>query len=97
MSNKKKTVLVSNISPLSTESQIITVLSVYGIVHRIEIIKDRSTGGPIGFVKATFMDESSALNAVKNGNDRRVIISESMKIEFDPTGIKKSHFCILLV
>lgn len=77
---------MSNILPLSTESQIITVLSVYGTVHRIEIIKDRATGGPLGYVKATFMEESSAESAVKNGNGRRVIISDSMKIEFDFTG-----------
>lgn len=81
-------VLISNIAPLSTESQIITVLSVYGKVIRVEIIKDKQTGGPIGYAKVTFDSEESAINAVKSGNGRRVVISESIKVEFDLTGEK---------
>lgn len=79
--------LVSNISPLSTESQIITVLSVYGTVLRIEILKDPFTGGPLGLANVTFLDEASALRAIKNGNGRRVIISDAIQIEFDSKGI----------
>lgn len=79
-------VLVSNISPLSTESQIITVLSVYGKVNRVEIIKDPTTGGPLGFAKVFFDHQESAKLAVKNGNGRRVAIADSIKIEFDLTG-----------
>lgn len=79
--------LISNIAPLSTESQIITVLSVYGKVIRVEIIKDKQTGGPIGYAKVTFDSQESAINAVKSGNGRRVVISESLKVEFDLTGI----------
>ncbi|KAI8976771.1 hypothetical protein BDB01DRAFT_802507 [Pilobolus umbonatus] len=84
----KTTVLISNISPLSTESQIITVLSVYGKVNKVDIIKCPTTGGPLGIAKVSFYDEESALLAVKNGNGRKAIISEFIKIDFDPNGEK---------
>lgn len=81
--------LVSNISSLSTESQIITALSVYGKVSRVDIIKDPATGGPIGLAKVIFHDLPSAELAIKNGNGRRLMISDSIRIEFDWTGKKQ--------
>lgn len=85
---------ISNISPLSTESQIITVLSVYGTVLHIEILKDPTTGGPLGLAKAIFQDEASARRAVKNGNGRRVMISDAIQIGFDSIGTFKLIICI---
>lgn len=82
----QSTVLISNISPLSSESQIITVLSVYGKVNHIEIIRDPATGGPLGSAKVQFDDLSSAHRAINHGNGRRVMISDSITIELDSIG-----------
>lgn len=79
-------VLVSNISPLSTESQIITVLSIYGKVNRVEIIKDPTTGSPLGLARVFFEHVESAKAAVKNGNGRRVVIADAIKLDFDLSG-----------
>lgn len=67
-------------------------------MNRVEIVKDPTTGGPLGYAKVTFDNEHSAQIAVKNGNGRRVVISESIKIGFDLTGKNSGFFlCNLLV
>ncbi|KAI8376247.1 uncharacterized protein BYT42DRAFT_573933 [Radiomyces spectabilis] len=88
------TVLLSQLSPLATESQIATYLSVYGQVERVEIEKHPATGGSLGIARATFINDdegnghTAACNAVEKGNGRKMGSSSSVKVEFDPTGDK---------
>jgi hypothetical protein len=40
----------------------------------------------LGLANVTFIDKASALRAVKDGNGRRVVISDAIQIEFDMKG-----------
>ncbi|KAI9484159.1 MAG: hypothetical protein EXX96DRAFT_561119 [Benjaminiella poitrasii] len=83
--NNKRVILVSNILPNITESQIVLVLSVYGTINRIEMIENADNGDPATCnARITFNDRTSAIRALSNGNGKRTIISHSMKLEWDP-------------
>ncbi|CAO3616233.1 unnamed protein product [Cunninghamella blakesleeana] len=85
------TLLVSNLSPLTTETQIATYLSVYGQVELVEIEKNPSTGGSLGIAIVGFGGDEShaaATLAIEKGHRRKMGQSNSVKIEFDPNGEK---------
>ncbi|KAI7883360.1 hypothetical protein K492DRAFT_144069 [Lichtheimia hyalospora FSU 10163] len=85
------TVIVSNLSPLTTESQVATYFSIYGQVVFVEIEKCATTGGSLGIAKVIFATEhgsSSARQAVDKGNGRKMGASGPVRVELDPSGEK---------
>ncbi|KAF7725527.1 histone methyltransferase set1 [Apophysomyces ossiformis] len=88
------TVLISHLSPLMTESQIMTYFSVYGQVENVEIEKCPTTGGSLGLAQVTFGADAlgdghaAACRAVEKGNGRKMGSAGFVKVEFDPTGEK---------
>ncbi|KAI9010859.1 hypothetical protein CLU79DRAFT_891196 [Phycomyces nitens] len=84
-----QTILVSNISPLTTEPQIMTFFSIYGQVDCVTIEKCPLTGGSLGIARVTFGADmagdghAAACRAVERGNGR-YIGSATIKVEFDP-------------
>ncbi|ORZ17009.1 hypothetical protein BCR42DRAFT_413747 [Absidia repens] len=84
------TVLLTNLSPMTTEAQITTYLSVYGQVERVEIEKHPATGGSLGIASVGFggNGQVAATKAVNPGNRRRMGSANNIKIEHDPTGDK---------
>ncbi|KAL0077591.1 hypothetical protein J3Q64DRAFT_1768359 [Phycomyces blakesleeanus] len=94
-----QTVLVSNLSPLTTESQIMTYFSVYGQVECVIIEKCPLTGGSLGLARVTFGADiasgdghMAACRAVEKGSGRHIGGSSAIKVEFDPGGKNhKSH------
>lgn len=81
--------IVSNLSPLTTESQVATYFSIYGQVVFVEIEKCATTGGSLGIAKVIFASEhgsSSARQAVDKGNGRKMGASGPVRVELDPTG-----------
>jgi hypothetical protein len=81
----KSTVLIYNILPLSSESQTVTVLLVYGKVNHIEIIIDPVTRVPLGSANVQFDNLPSAHCAINHDNGKIIMISDAIKIEFDST------------
>lgn len=87
-------VLVSRLSPLMTESQIMTFFSVYGQVSLVEIERCPTTGGSLGIAHVSFStnftDEghAAACLAVEKGNGRKMGTAECVKVCFDPDGEK---------
>ncbi|KAI9306990.1 hypothetical protein BJ944DRAFT_238252 [Cunninghamella echinulata] len=85
------TLLVSNLSPLTTETQIATYMSVYGQVELVEIEKNPSTGGSLGIAIVGYGGEdghAAANLAIEKGHRRKMGQSNNVKIEFDPNGEK---------
>ncbi|CAO3587513.1 unnamed protein product [Absidia cylindrospora] len=84
------TVLLTNLSPMTTKSQITTYLSVYGQVERVEIEQHPSTGGSLGIASVGFggNGQAAAMKAISTGNRRRMGPANNIKIEHDPTGDK---------
>ncbi|KAI7897613.1 uncharacterized protein BX663DRAFT_481490 [Cokeromyces recurvatus] len=86
------TILVSRLSPLMTDTQIMTYFSVYGQVQSVEIEKCPNTGGSLGIAHVTFVSDdlndghAAACLAVEKGNGRKMGVAESVKVCFDPTG-----------
>ncbi|KAI8065575.1 hypothetical protein BC940DRAFT_303732, partial [Gongronella butleri] len=80
-------VLVSHLTPTTTESQLATFLSVYGQVERIDIQKHSATGGSLGIALVGFSDMSAARLAVAKGNGRKMV-ANPVKLEFDKSGDK---------
>ncbi|KAI8340552.1 hypothetical protein BC941DRAFT_417551 [Chlamydoabsidia padenii] len=84
------TVLLTNLSPLTTETQIATYLSVYGQVERVTIERHPATGGSLGIALVGFGGDGheAATKAVGNGSRRKMGAANNVKIEYDPTGEK---------
>ncbi|RCH96315.1 histone methyltransferase set1, partial [Rhizopus stolonifer] len=88
------TVLASGLSPLMTESQIMTYFSVYGQVSSVEIVKCVTTGGSLGIAHVSFTSDelndghAAACLAVEKGNGRQMGSAEHVKVCFDATGEK---------
>ncbi|KAG1521954.1 hypothetical protein G6F47_002598 [Rhizopus delemar] len=87
-------VLVSQLSPLMTETQITTYFSIYGQVSLVEIEKCPTTGGSLGIAHVHFENDAiqdghvCACQAVEKGNGRRMGSAESVRVCFDATGEK---------
>lgn len=90
----KSTVPIYNILPLSSESQIVTILLVYVKVNHIEIIIDPVTRVPLGSANVQFDNLSSAHCAINHDNGKRIMISDAIKIEFDLTS-KDYNFALI--
>ncbi|ORX50136.1 hypothetical protein DM01DRAFT_298584, partial [Hesseltinella vesiculosa] len=82
------TVLVSDLTPTTTDAQLATYLSVYGQVERIDIQKHPATGGSLGIALVGFTDLNMAKLAVAKGNGRQMGPNPSVKIQFDKAGTK---------
>ncbi|KAH8555751.1 hypothetical protein BGW37DRAFT_478411 [Umbelopsis sp. PMI_123] len=87
-------VLISHLSPLTTEAQIVTYFSVYGEVEKVEIEKSPVTGGSLGLATVTFTgptreaSHAAARSAVEKGNGRKIGAGSYVNVEFDPDGSK---------
>ncbi|KAI7887257.1 uncharacterized protein EV154DRAFT_520736 [Mucor mucedo] len=87
-------VLVSRLSPLMTEAQIMTFFSVYGEVSMVEIERCPITGASLGIAHVSFSIESTDIGhaaaclAVEKGNGRKMGAAECVKVCFDPKGEK---------
>ncbi|KAG2237087.1 hypothetical protein INT48_004588, partial [Thamnidium elegans] len=87
-------VLVSRLSPLMTETQIMTFFSVYGEVSSVEIERCPTTGGSLGIAHVSFSNDftdeghAAACLAVEKGNGRKMGAAECVKVCFDPKGDK---------
>jgi hypothetical protein len=85
-------VLISHLSPLTTEAQIITYFSIYGEVEKVDIEKSPVTGGSLGLATVTFTGSTreaghaSARSAVEKGNGRKIGAGSYVQVEFDPDG-----------
>lgn len=85
-------VLVSQLSPLMTETQIMTFFSVYGQVSLVEIEKCPTTGGSLGIAHVHFENDANqnghacACQAIEKGNGRKMGSAEGVKVCFDATG-----------
>jgi hypothetical protein len=85
-------VLISHLSPLTTEAQIVTYFSIYGQVDKVAIEKSPVTGGSLGLATVTFTGPtgdaacSAAKMAVDKGNGRKIGAGNYVKVEFDIDG-----------
>lgn len=85
-------VLISHLSPLTTEAQIVTYFSIYGEVEKVDIEKSPVTGGSLGLATVTFTgptreaSHAAARAAVEKGNGRKIGAGSYVKVEFDADG-----------
>ncbi|KAG9299936.1 hypothetical protein G9A89_009664 [Geosiphon pyriformis] len=81
-------VLLSNLSPVTTERQITTMFMTYGEILHTKLETHPSTGGSLGLARITYGGNDArkaARLAVQEGNNRR-IGNNNVMVEFDPDG-----------
>ncbi|RUP43331.1 hypothetical protein BC936DRAFT_137335, partial [Jimgerdemannia flammicorona] len=84
-------ILVSHLSPLTTETQISTHFSIYGDVETVDIERDPLTGGSLGLARVVFNGGGqlggdaymATRRAVERGNGRKIGTGGYVKVEFD--------------